>query len=298
MNELFPFYAIGHFINEPTNPTEFEITRFGEMEEPDVDDPHKHTFYEIIWIDEGLSKQVIDYEQYEISPGALFFISPGQVHEFLEWQHIRGGSIFFTEDFFLLNQQNKDKLFELSFLDNFYANPCLTPDKQTFTEIRQTIDLLIIEQKRQDRCHVIQQSLLHIILTQIQRYVDTQGIARAPKRYVMLYKKFKALIDIHVADTLTVSDYADRLHVTQHHLNFITRQVTGRTATEVIRARTILEAKRLLTFTDWTISEIAARLGFFDSSYFARLFRAEVGLTPGSFRLAISEKYRKSTDSF
>ena len=50
MKDLFPNYSIGHFINEPSNPTEFEITRFGEMEEPNVEDPHKHSFYEIIWM--------------------------------------------------------------------------------------------------------------------------------------------------------------------------------------------------------------------------------------------------------
>ena len=54
---MFPVYSIGHFINEPDNPTNFEITRFESMAEPDVDDPHKHTFYEILWIEEGLKQE-------------------------------------------------------------------------------------------------------------------------------------------------------------------------------------------------------------------------------------------------
>lgn len=54
---LSPFYSIGHFINQPTNKTEFEITRFETVDEPDVDDLHKHTFYEIIWIEDGQSRQ-------------------------------------------------------------------------------------------------------------------------------------------------------------------------------------------------------------------------------------------------
>ncbi len=58
MKELFPFYKIGDFINEPNNPTEFEVMRFDEIEELNVDDLHKHTFYEIIWIEKGKSKQV------------------------------------------------------------------------------------------------------------------------------------------------------------------------------------------------------------------------------------------------
>jgi hypothetical protein len=62
-NGIFPHYSIGHFIHEPSNPTEFEITRFEAMVEPDIEDPHKHTFYEIIWFDDGRSIQTIDYLQ-------------------------------------------------------------------------------------------------------------------------------------------------------------------------------------------------------------------------------------------
>ncbi len=61
---------------------------------------------------------------------------------------------------------------------------------------------------------------------------------------------------------------------------------------EVIRARSILEAKRLLTFTDKTVSEIAFELNYTDSSYFAKAFRAETNLSPIGFKTEISEKYR------
>ncbi|WP_373497034.1 AraC family ligand binding domain-containing protein, partial [Aquiflexum sp.] len=142
MNQYFPHYTIGHFINEPDNSTEFEIMRFEDMIEPEVDDVHKHTFYEIIWIEEGNSRQTIDYKTYEIAPQSLFFISPNQVHEFEAWQPLKGGSILFTEDFYLLNQTNKDRLFVLSFLDNFYADPCLRLQETELAEIKHTIDWL------------------------------------------------------------------------------------------------------------------------------------------------------------
>ena len=292
MKDPFPFYSIGHFINEPSNPTEFEITRFQEMEEPDVEDLHKHTFYEIIWIDEGMCRQVIDYQSYQVSSRTLFFISPGQLHEFEEWQRAAGGSILFTEDFFLLNQQDKDKLFELSFLDNFYGNPCLKPDPESYVEIRQTIDLLATERRRGNPAQSIQQAFLHILLSQIQRCIDAQTKEVVPKKYTILYKRFKKLIDAHFQASLTASDYAARLHITPHHLNYVAKRVTGKTAGAVIRARSVLEAKRLLTFADFTVTEIAARLGFFDSSYFAKLFKSETGVSPVEFRKSMSEKYR------
>ncbi|MDW7693531.1 AraC family transcriptional regulator [Flammeovirgaceae bacterium SG7u.111] len=262
------------------------------MEEPEIDRVHKHTFYEILWVDEGNSSQTIDYQTYELGMQSLFFISPGQVHVFEEWQPLKGGTILFTEDFFLLNQQNKDTLFELSFLDNVYTNPCLKLSSTEFGEVRRTIELLIKEKNRQEPSLQILQSLLKVLLHQIQRSIDTLSGGRIPKRQLILFKQFRQLVEEKFEQNVTASDYAEELNVTQHHLNRVVKEVTGKTATEIIRARSMLEVKRLLTFTDLTITEVSASLGYFDSSYFAKLFKKETGSSPKGFRNEMSEKYR------
>jgi AraC family transcriptional regulator, transcriptional activator of pobA len=292
MKGLFNHYNIGHFINEPTSTTEFEILRFDEMAEPNVDSIHKHTFYEILWTESGKSIQTIDYKEYEILPHSLFFISPNQVHLFEEWEPLTGGTILFTEDFFLFNHDSKNKLFELTFLDNIYANPCVSLEEKEFADIIHTIDLMCIEQKRKDKNDSIIQSLLHILLMQVQRYVDSQTENPISKKHVLLFKQFKTLLDKHFAENPTSSFYAQQLSITQHHLNLVCKRLTGKTVGEIIRSRSILEAKRLLTFSDFTVSEIAATLNYFDSSYFAKLFKAETGLSPITFRTQMSVKYR------
>lgn len=292
MKDLFPFYSIGHFINQPTNQTEFEIMRFDEMDEPEVDDIHKHSFYEILWTEKGISKQTIDYKEYEVLPNSLFFISPNQIHQFEEWKPLRGGTILFTEDFFLLNNNNKDKLFELSFLDNFYTNPSIQLNKKDFADIKQTIDLITKEQKHKDKSQTIIQLLLHILLEQVQRCINTDTEKPISKKYLILFKQFKNLLDKHFTENKTTTFFAEKLHITAHHLNLVTKNVTGKTASDVIRARSILEAKRLLTFTDYTVSEIAFHLNYTDSSYFAKIFKAETKQSPIAFKKEISEKYR------
>jgi AraC family transcriptional regulator, transcriptional activator of pobA len=124
----FPRYSIGHFINAPERTTEVELLRFERMEEPDVDDPHIHTFYEVLWVEEGRTEQTIDHVAYAVEPGSLFFISPGQLHGFEAWQPLRGGSLLFTEHFFLQGLADGDALFSLSFLDNLYSSPLLKPN--------------------------------------------------------------------------------------------------------------------------------------------------------------------------
>jgi len=293
MKEFIPSYSIGQFINEPANPTEFEVTRFREMDEPDVAEIHKHRFFEIIWVEKGQGKQTIDYKEYVASPGSLFFISPGQIHQFEEWKPLLGGSIMFTEDFLLFDYQDKDRLFEFLFLDNFYANACIHLDRNAFAEIKKTADLIFREQSRRDKSRTIIRAYLQVLLAQLQRYIDANNERSISKRQLTIYKKFQSLLADRFAENKTADFYASHLNMTQHHLNTVIKSITGKTTTQVIRARNILEAKRLLTFSDHTVSEIAATLNFFDGSYFTKLFKMETGITPVAFKSTISGKYQK-----
>ena len=292
MKEIFPFYRIGHFINQPDNPTEFEILRFETMDEPEVDDFHKHSFYEILWTEKGQSKQVIDYNKYDVKPNSLFFISPNQVHHFEAWKPLTGGTILFTEDYYLLNRANKDTLFELSFLDNLYSNPCITFNETAFAEILNILQQIETEHNRHDRSATIVQAYLHILLAQVQRHVDASNPTIISKKQLKQFKLFKQILDQHFSENKTASFYAERMHITPHHLNAICKEITNNTATEIIRARSILEAKRLLTFTGKTISEIAFELNFTDSSYLAKTFKSLTNQTPQEFKNEMSEKYR------
>ena len=292
MKDIFPFYTIGHFINEPANPTEFEILRFGKMEEPNVNDFHKHSFYEILWTEKGKSNQIIDYNEYEVKPNSLFFISPNQVHHFEEWKPLTGGTILFTEDFYLLNRNNKTTLFELSFLDNLYSHPCIEFSKKEFAGILKLIHQVEEEQQRKDKSPTIIQAYLHILLAQIQRHIDNTNPKVISKKQLLQFKQFKQLLEEHFVKNKTAMFYAAKLHITQHHLNVICKEITNHTTTEIIRARSILEAKRLLTFTNKTISEIAFELNFTDSSYFSKTFKSYTAQTPQDFKNEMSEKYR------
>ncbi|WP_449399025.1 helix-turn-helix domain-containing protein [Chryseobacterium wanjuense] len=82
--------------------------------------------------------------------------------------------------------------------------------------------------------------------------------------------------------------YADALHISERHLNRMLKETTSMTAAEMIRGRTVLEAKRLLGFTNLNIAEIAWHLGYDDNSYFTKIFKKETGLTPLTYRASMS----------
>lgn len=87
----------------------------------------------------------------------------------------------------------------------------------------------------------------------------------------------------------TAQEFAVQLSVHINHLNRAIKQVTGKTTTQIITERLLLEAKALLKYTNWNISEIGNSLGFEGASYFIRSFKIHTGLTPKTFREMATE---------
>ncbi|MNV78720.1 HTH-type transcriptional activator Btr [compost metagenome] len=82
----------------------------------------------------------------------------------------------------------------------------------------------------------------------------------------------------------TVAQMAEKLHISSRYLTDLLKEETGKTALELIHLFLIAEAKNLLTEGELNISEISYLLGFENTTYFSRLFKKEVGVTPNQFR--------------
>ncbi|MBL6430691.1 MAG: helix-turn-helix domain-containing protein [Alphaproteobacteria bacterium] len=81
-----------------------------------------------------------------------------------------------------------------------------------------------------------------------------------------------------------------RLAVTAPHLSRVCRQARGRSASALIRDRQMLEARRLLAYTQIRVAEIAYELGYSDPAYFSRVFAAHTGLSPRAFRQGFTDR--------
>jgi AraC family transcriptional regulator, transcriptional activator of pobA len=100
----------------------------------------------------------------------------------------------------------------------------------------------------------------------------------------ILVKRFYQLLEQNIQKNLTVNQYADYLAVSANHLTQTIRQLTGKTTSENIKSKQILEIKRLLVHSSMGVSEIASFMGFVDQSYFAKFFKRETGFTPLGYR--------------
>ena len=81
-----------------------------------------------------------------------------------------------------------------------------------------------------------------------------------------------------------MNDYAAKLSISPNHLNKVVKGNTGKSPSTWIEEAIILKAKMLLKCTNLHLSEVAAKVGIMDQSYFARKFKQHEGITPSEYR--------------
>lgn len=287
-------YTISNFSPFYNKEDEFLVVPFGELnQQQKLVWPHKHNYYEIVWIKEGRSKHIIDDHTIDLFSDIIFFMSPGQVHVFEEYDSVKGDCIMFTEEFFILNFTNKEALQKLSFLNNSFKLPYIELDKETKELLTPVLKLLYTEFMRTDCSGLVLSSLLYVFLNAMQRNYDYQKEKHNALGQVAVFATFKELVGQSFKTEKTVSYYAKKLFVTPHQLNKIVKTIAGSTTTEIIQERTMLEAKRMLVHTALPIGQIADQLGFKDFSYFSRQFKKRNGITPDKYRSTMHDKYQQ-----
>ena len=83
---------------------------------------------------------------------------------------------------------------------------------------------------------------------------------------------------------LSVGEIADQVGVTPEYLSSCFHKEVGITLPEYINRQKITVAKRLLLFSEMSLSEIAVFLSFSSQSYFQAIFKKITGVTPSEYR--------------
>lgn len=247
---------------------------------------HRHSFYAVYWIHQGSGSHVIDFEDYEIKPGRIFYVRPGQIHFLHSDASICYSALQFTEEFML--PLYKDLL---SGWENIQVYKDLDGEEQF--RLRSLFGRM---QQESAGCLpdsvAILQSEINTLMLEIRR-MGTQGAITVQQSVPDILLRFKQLIEERFLHSRQVKDYASLLGITPNYLNVQAQKYWRESALSLINKRIVLEIKRRLLGSDADVSEIAYALGFNELSYFSRFFKRNVGLTPNAFRRQMNEMYQK-----
>jgi AraC family transcriptional activator of pobA len=246
---------------------------------------HKHSFYHLVFFTKGGGSQTIDFQQVPVKPFQIYFMIPGQVHNWAFKGDVDGYIINFSVPFFQSFLLKANYLEEFPFFTGMVDDAVIDIPAASQDKIINLFEDLIRESEEPNVLadDMVRAMLLQLFISVARLSMTTVSKAIPSYNYTLL-RNFQKLIEKNYTLIKLPKQYAELLYITPNHLNALCNDVLGIPAGEVIRNRVALEAKRLLINNDLTVLEIANQLNFADNSYFTRFFKKQVGLTPEEFR--------------
>jgi AraC-like DNA-binding protein len=101
---------------------------------------------------------------------------------------------------------------------------------------------------------------------------------------IKAFNNFLRILEANFRRDEGVSFYADKMNMSERNLNLICKNNFQKSVSEIIETRKLIEAKRMLLYSDKSVSEIGYELGYNEKSYFTRVFHARMEITPTRFR--------------
>jgi AraC family transcriptional regulator, transcriptional activator of pobA len=251
--------------------------------------PHRHDFYHIVWVTRGTGCHIIDSVKYDVRPNSLFFMAPGQIHDFTLSADAAGHTISFSPEFFAVKMHSRQLLTDIPIFSFENLDNALYADDAQAESLSRIMHAMIEEYAAEESGHEdVIWSYLRIFLLKASRMAAPRATVDLSSRNLLLSRRFKGALEKNFGSMQETGEYARLLKVTERALNEATRQALGSTVAQLIRERVMLEAKRLLLHSEISVAEIADRLGFEDPAYFSRCFKKHTSRSPIEFRQSLA----------
>ena len=119
------------------------------------------------------------------------------------------------------------------------------------------------------------------LLAENQRNVEKDGGREQPESMVA---QIRAYLEKHYNEVVTRNDIESLVHMNKDYINREFKRETGYSLMEYIQYYRVLIAKKLLSETQDSISQISAAVGYDSQAYFSKIFKQRVGMTPWEVR--------------
>ncbi len=267
--------------------------------------PHVHSFFELLFVEDGSGWHRIGDRQVWAEPGALFVIAPGEIHDPSGLDRASKWIIAFTADALAFKSNDADvflmqpnQLLLLSLLrsEDIETRHLLIPPED---RPRWLLQLQQLESELGDKRLSFTEAArarLMLLLIDIARLaaplllIDTARLAapvfkNCSVQFQPLLTKVFRFIEANYRNPIGLSEVAKAVNLSPAYLTDLVRRETGRTVLTWIVERRIAQARCLLLETDQSINQIAHTVGYLDTGHFIRLFRRFNGTTPQAWRL-------------
>ena len=240
---------------------------------------HFHDFEELIIITQGSLEHFIDFKKEVLEAPVACYVSMGKMHKLIPEKDLRGWVINYKTAFIPDSK--------LSFYSNFATSTNIPLSGGTC--LNQFITLCQIINTEYNR-EVVDHLTIQHLLGGLVAMIDAERKRRSPAdnvttaSQVITFNNFLKILEENYHRNEGVAFYANKLNMSGRNLNIVCQNNFRKSVSEIIETRKLVEAKRMLLYTDKTVSEIGYDLGYNEKSYFTRVFHTKMEVTPSRFR--------------
>ncbi|PUV24731.1 MULTISPECIES: helix-turn-helix domain-containing protein [Sphingobacterium] len=230
----------------------------------------------LVHITEGYFKHKIGAKEYVVKAPAILISNYGNISTIKSVDKSAKGHCV------LINDNAMTSIFrEQEILNIFNISPLLNLSTQDSTDLNELFKLLYNELLSESPYKELFESLLKSLLLKIIKLSSSNQALNRRQEIAMM---FKQLVHKNFKKQKHIAFYADKLAVSTNYLNRCVFSVFKKSSKELILEVLIMHSQFLLFESNKSIADICYELDFSDPSYFSRLFKKIVGISPTSYR--------------
>ncbi|MGO1817666.1 MAG: helix-turn-helix domain-containing protein, partial [Sphingobacterium sp.] len=241
----------------------------------------KASFNFIAFSTQGNFEQQVGNEIKKVSANQALLVMQGEITSLLrQSKNIKGYYIIF-DDKVLQQFENQS-----SFIKLFTVAPIIQLHSDDSKFLEQVCKLIIqeLETPKPD-----EQIVLYLFQSLLLKFLKSSELKRGLSRQFDLAISFRELVYKHYSEHYSINDYADLLNISSNYLNRCIQNVWNKSAKQFMQEFIIIQSQKYLQDFSEPISGIAYRLNFSDPSYFGRLFKKLIGISPQEYRKRLSD---------
>lgn len=242
--------------------------------------PYASEFYNILLL-EGSGTLSVDFTDYAFEGKIALFTSPYQHLSITSNTDLEVDQLIFHGDFYCIEYHKNEVACNGLLFNNIYKQPFITLQDD---EIRLIFDKLRSElNQNEPHSEPILRSYLQLILAIGSRIKKREQQLEAEGTLHPM-EQLRELVEQHFLTQRNTLFYAKAMALSHSAFARKVKKHFGKSPSQLIQDRVILEAKKQLHLTHKSIKEVAAALNFEDEHYFSRYFKKHTGISPTHFR--------------
>lgn len=237
-----------------------------------------------LWIDKEDSTMVIDGVEYTFRKNQIVCLTELHQIDITKVCHVK--MIRFNRSFYCIIDHDSEVGCKGILFFGASQLPVIHLPESEVEKFQIIWRMLELEMESADdlQLEMLQSMIKRFVILCTRLFKNQESYTQIETKDVNLIREYNFLVENHFRTKHTVAEYAELLHKSPKTLSNVFSKLSNKTPLQYIQERKMLEAVRLLKYTEKSIKEIAYEIGFEDIQTFGRFFKNAQGVSPSEYR--------------